>query len=227
MDENTYKVEIYKEIYFNEIARKTEVNERLKWLLSMWIVLLGSIIFCLQNYYKVVPYLTVTFNFQTLFAVTSTLLSGVLLGTCFRKKGYAYISSPTVIEAYLSENPNEKIDIHLIEMYGIAYDNNFKLNNRIIKTLVDCTHVMIFSVILIFFSFLCLIPNWIEKDEPIQKIEIIERGEKMSKSQNNSKQSSTTFNSTSASAPAPKPGVVIVNEGTFTSNKSTNNKNTK
>ena len=178
MSDTTSKVEIYREIYFNEIARKTEVNERVKWLLSMWIILLGLIIFCFQNYYKIAPSLIDTFNLLMLFSVSITLLSGVLLGTCFQKKDYAYIASPTIIEKYLSENPNESFDILLIEMYSAAYDTNFKKNNELIKKLVDCTHIMICSVILIFFCFLCFVPNWIEKEEPVQKIEIIERGEK-------------------------------------------------
>lgn len=37
---------------------------------------------------------------------------------------------------------------------------------------------MIATAILVFFSFLCFAPNWIEIDEPVQKVEIIGGGEK-------------------------------------------------
>lgn len=177
MDINS-KLEIYKEIHFKEIERKLEVNERIKWLLSMWILLLGTIIFCFQNYYKVITDFKQIFFFLILYAITFTLLSGVLLASCFSKKPYAHLPAPKILENYIQNNPHDSLEEVLIEAYCDAYDFNFKKNNELISKLIDCTHLMIASLILIFLCFLCIVPNWIEKEEPIQKIQIIEGGEK-------------------------------------------------
>lgn len=170
------KIEIYKEMHYHEVNRKNELNERTKWLLSMWILVLGTIIFCFQNYYKVEPNLKVVFDLFILYSITFVLLSGVLLGITFSKKPYAHLPSPKIIEKYLTENPSESFEDLTIEIFSNAYDHNFKKNNKLLERLVDCTHVMMAAVILLFFCFLCLVPNWIEKEEPVQKIEIIEGG---------------------------------------------------
>lgn len=170
---NNIKLEVYKEIHFREVDRKNEVNERTKWLLSMWILILGSIIFCLQNYYKINQDKEYLFTVLIIYSITFALLSGRILASCFSAKPYAHLPSPKSIEEYLSENTNDTYENVLIEACSDAYDFNFKKNNELIIKLVDCTHVMIVTVILIFFSFLCFAPNWIEKEEPIQKIEII------------------------------------------------------
>lgn len=171
------KLEIYKEIHYREIERKLEVTERTKWLLSMWILLLGVIIFCFQNYYKVEPNLKQIFIILIVFTIALTLVSGVLLGTCFSKKPYAHLPAPSTLENYIQNNPQDNLEEVLVEAFSDAYDLNFKKNNELISKLIDCSHLMIASVILVFFCFLCIAPNWIEKEEPVQKIEIIEGGE--------------------------------------------------
>lgn len=124
--DNMSKLEVYKEIHFHEVDRKKEVNERTKWLLSIWVLVLGTIIFCFQNYYKVEPNFKDAFHILILFSITFSIVSGVLLGICFSKKPYAHLPSPTAIERYLSKNPNESFEKLLIEYYSNAYDHNFK-----------------------------------------------------------------------------------------------------
>lgn len=177
MSEDSNKLDVYKELHYNEISRKTTIDERMKWLLSMWIVLLGTIVFCFQNYYKVHISFINVFAILIAYAIVALFVCGFLLGKCFSKKNYAHIPSPNKIEVYLSAVPEEKFESYMIELFSNAYDVNFATNNKLVKTLVDCTHLMMFSVLLIFVSFLCFAPEWIEKDEPVQKIEIIKGGE--------------------------------------------------
>ncbi|MER2111572.1 MAG: hypothetical protein ABS960_02680, partial [Solibacillus isronensis] len=94
MTDSVTRVEAYKEIYYYELSRKLEVAERLKWLLSLWIVLVGAVIFCSQHYYKVPPNLSKLFSTLMILAVVFILLCAFLLGICFKEKNYAYISAP-------------------------------------------------------------------------------------------------------------------------------------
>lgn len=167
----------YKELYAIELTRKSDFNERMKWLLSIWLIVIGSVIFCFQNYYKVNSELISIFHILMTLTIAVVLVTGVLLGSCFKSKGYAHIGIIGDIEGYISENSDESFDELMIELYSNAQENDYKVNNELLKKLVDSTHLMIFGAILILFCFLCFASNWIEKEEPVQKIEIIRGGE--------------------------------------------------
>ena len=47
------RLELYKELYFKELERKEQISARLQWIISFWLIVMGGILFSLNNIHKI------------------------------------------------------------------------------------------------------------------------------------------------------------------------------
>lgn len=47
------RLELYKELYFKELERKEQISAMLQWIISFWLIVMGGILFSLNNIHKI------------------------------------------------------------------------------------------------------------------------------------------------------------------------------
>ncbi|WP_068986896.1 hypothetical protein [Lysinibacillus xylanilyticus] len=182
------KLELYKELYQNELARKEVVHQRLQWTLSVWVILLGANLFCLN---KVLSLDNYHWSALLFISLTSICLLVAILFFCIGLWGRKIRYLPKVNQI---NNHYLTLKNHYNGYVGYEQQADIEFDNYMIKKYIECTDSMIdvsdkkvyfttlanISMIVCSFflllTFVLMTPDVVSKDE-IQKVQIIERGE--------------------------------------------------
>lgn len=176
-------MDLYKEFYNKEIERKEQLTAKSQYLISISIVLVGSFLYLLKNS----NYFDDKFNFLLFFLHihTTIALCYSIYQICRSLAGnkYAYIPSPLEIDKYdaklkcvYKDFPKEyelQWSIFLKESYIKTTEYNINANNKKNNFIVKGSVALIISFLFISLSFLFIIPNHFNAENPVQKIEIV------------------------------------------------------
>lgn len=180
------RFEFYKELYHVELERKEQINTRLQWIVSIWILLIGGILFCLNNYYKVPDYLNglfliiITGCFLTL-AYATLFIAKYLYGKTFeyapstKEFEYEYEQLHIYYEPYPSYHHliDEEFTKNSIKIYMDCATQIRKVNNGNLKSLLISSRWLLISALFLFLGFSMMIFDFLKKEEPVDKIELI------------------------------------------------------
>lgn len=180
------RFEFYKELYHVELERKEQINTRLQWIVSIWILLIGGILFCLNNYYKVPDYfnelfiLIISSCFFTL-AYATFFIAKYLYGKTFeyapstKEFEYEYEQLRIYYEPYPSYHHliDEQFTKNSIKIYMDCATQIRKVNNGNLKSLLISSRWLLISALFLFLGFSMMISDFLKKEEPVDKIELI------------------------------------------------------
>ena len=185
------RVEFYKDLYFKEMERKEIVNSRFQWAISIWVLLIGALLFCLTNYHKVIDGLEIIFLVLIGISLIFIIRATIFLVTYLWGNQFEYVPSATSFEERYIE-----IHEHYVKYpdYTHLIDETFEkevneilrkcatrfqaINNKSITLLIKSIQLLLISTLFLSWSFLILIPDFLKKEEPVTKIEVIEIHEK-------------------------------------------------
>lgn len=174
--------ELYKNIYYNELERKEKINLKLQYILSLWLLLVGALLFLINNYNKITYKFESIFNAGVILMVIFIVISGVYLGRCLIGVKYGYLQTPSQIKKYEKDlidtyedftgMANKKFEEFLIETYILTSNNNVLANEKKSKFLIRSTLGLMLASIALIACFVVLLPGLLNNEEPVQKIEI-------------------------------------------------------
>lgn len=139
---NIDKLELYKEMYYNELERRELINSRITLPLGIIVVVFGTIptyflpiiinnIYSPKNIILIILLLLMTFTLilSTVFVTKTYIWKSIF---SLKKYEYAFIPLPEDIEIYLKteDGKNDCIEDLLLEAYADTIKVNYKENNN-------------------------------------------------------------------------------------------------
>jgi len=184
------RLELYKELYFNELERKEHISSRLQWNISFWVLIFGGMLFCLNNVHKVSTELKVYFYISIFITLISMLISTVFLILCLWGKIVHYVPTPrdmdreyeTLVTHY-APYPEYRGEIEIefekrvTQVFNESATKIHKINNKTVANILKSTQAMVVAAIVLLLSFAFMLPDFLKGEEPINKIEIINESE--------------------------------------------------
>lgn len=184
------RFEHFKELYYKEFERKEVVNGRLQWTISIFIILTGANLYCLNLLFKleVLQWVMILLYGCTTLGL---VVSAVFLAIPLWAKKVQYLPLPQELNNYFKtlmahyENEDEKealvqtaYENYLIDTYVSCTEFNTKLNDRK-NIMISMSNVaMIICSVFLLLAFIVIAPVAAKKDD-IYKVEIIKGGEKV------------------------------------------------
>lgn len=180
------RLELYKELYFKELERKENISTRLQWTISLWVLIAGGILFCLNNAHKVPSRFDIAFNSTLIVSAVLLCCSTIWMGKCLWGKTVYYAPSPRDIDreyqnlaTHYTQYPEFEHNIgiefvkRLTDIYKRCATQISRNNNRTVSDVLKSTQLIVIAVLFLLISFSFMIPFFLKKEEPVNKIEII------------------------------------------------------
>ncbi|MFW7189921.1 hypothetical protein [Lysinibacillus sp. BNK-21] len=180
------RLELYKELYFKELERKEQISARLQWIISFWLIVMGGILFSLNNIHKIASDMKIYFFVLIFVSLLAMLRSTLYIGFCLWGKTIDYLPSPKSIEreyenlvTHYAGYPEYQGEIEkvfekrMMEIFNECSTLITRVNDTTITKLVKSTQSMLIAAILLLLSFSFMLPDFLKGEEPINKVEII------------------------------------------------------
>lgn len=177
------RLELYKELYFKELERKEQISSRLQWTISFWVLVVGGMLYSLNNVHKVINEIRI-FSFITLIITLILMLRATFhITRCLWGRKIKYIPDPRELdfryrslESYYIDYPGEaekQFNREIEQTFNETVTSNTRINDVTVTQLVKAMQSMSIAAVFVLISFFFIIPDFIKGEEPINKIEII------------------------------------------------------
>lgn len=177
----------YKELYFKELERKEQISTRIQWIISFWVLLMGAIIYSLNNMYKIPESFHIFYYIILCCVILILIRATVYILQCLWGRKILYLPDPQAselrfkdLEVHYKDYPGEaqkQFEKETDELLVEILKSNIEVNDVVITKITKAIQHMIISTIFLLFSFIFLLPDFIKAEEPTSKIEIINHKE--------------------------------------------------
>lgn len=183
------RLDLYKELYYKELERKENIHLRTQWSISIFVILLGASLYCINKLFEIenISFMMCLF---CLLSIVCSLCSAVLLCKSIWAKKFLYLPIPSLIENYYQidlhehfknesdsrKNTDDALSEYLIKTYIECTDKNRQINKEKMLDTTIANIIMIISFICLIVTFTFIFPE-ISKNKEIYNVQIIERSE--------------------------------------------------
>lgn len=177
------RLELYKELYFKELERKEQISSRLQWTISFWVLVVGGMLYSLNNLHKVYDELKVFFYVTLIISLLLMIRATFHITRCLWGRKIKYIPDPRELdfryrslESHYIDYPGEaesQFNREMEEVFKNTVTSNTRINDVVVTQLVKSMQSMSIAAVFLLLSFLFILPDFIKGEEPVNKIEII------------------------------------------------------
>jgi len=180
------RLELYKELYFKELERKEQISSRLQWTISFWVLVVGGILYSLNNVHKIHDELRVYFYIILVISLLLMIRATFHITRCLWGRKIKYIPDPreldfryrNLVSYYADYKGYEdeaelQFDREMEQIFKDTVTSNTRINDVTVTQLVKSMQSMSIAAVFLLISFFFILPDFIKGKEPVNKIEII------------------------------------------------------
>lgn len=182
------RLEFFKELYYKELERKENVNNRFNWTIGIFIILIGANIYCLNMMFELDE---VQWAMILLYSCTTIcmLIAAVFLAIPLWAKKvshlplasdlnnhYSNLRSHYANQANIDVLVEEAFNNYLADIYITCAESNTKISDDKMKMTSLGNVAMIISLLFLLLTFVVIAPSKANQEE-IYKVETLKGGE--------------------------------------------------